>query len=147
MIKKVLDFKKLDSQNDAFCNWIDKLVELITKLGEATKDNYDFSYFNSFYKYQSHSGGDTVTGYILNLFLYLNEDGKIKYKKDMNYQRTFNGEVIPKATLGNFIDTACCVPFTYISDKEYKLTFNSGLLHTLEEGVVKAVIYNAVGCQ
>ena len=80
----ISDYKKILTKIQEYKNiydldwWVNKLEDIITKFMNIVDPNKesDVEWLNSFYKFESQSGGDIINGYVLGLFPYLkNEEG------------------------------------------------------------------------
>lgn len=110
--------------------WYDKVEEIIDKVIEAYS-NPDLEYFKSIYKYNSQSGGDTVSGWIIDLFCYIKNSYDLIV---LNIDKE-------KISTNSFISSLFSVDFKwkYLSEK-YNMVLNSGIVgFNVENDSIKPV--------
>merc|ERR550517_1480396 len=77
MLKKIQNFRKFDLDW-----WVDNLEKILSKFLNIVSGKSDEKEFlNSFYNFDSGSGGDSISGEVLKLFPYL-KNWKGKFEKN-----------------------------------------------------------------
>jgi hypothetical protein len=59
--------------------WIDELQPVVDEIYKSSTGNVNTDFWKSFYKWQGSSGGNTVSGWIIKFFPYLERDDNSKY--------------------------------------------------------------------
>lgn len=113
----IYDYKKILTKIQEYKNvfdldwWVNKLEDIITKFMNIVDPNKesDVEWLNSFYKFETQSGGDIINGHVLGLFSYLkNEDGDFV----QNNPNSTYGEYIEVKT-NSFPSGITSVPFLF----------------------------------
>ena len=111
--------------------WLPKLTNILNKIISTFDGDVDTRFYSSFYKYQSMSGGDTVDGWITDLFIYISDESAgIIPKKDTLYSAMGTD---------NFISSVSVVPFIWeYYGTNYNMNFYSGILgFDIVDGVIR----------
>tara|TARA_Y100000389_G_scaffold186079_1_gene206099 strand:- start:161 stop:1216 length:1056 start_codon:yes stop_codon:yes gene_type:complete len=112
----VEDWQKIKSKCQEFRKfdlgyWIDNLDYFLDKMISIVSGNDERSFLSSFYKYQSFSGGNQVTGEILRLFPYMVQYNWDKKKKEEE-KYDFKNKQIGIST-SSFLSGQTKVPFIW----------------------------------
>ena len=86
----------LDMYSEQLGWWLNDLQDFLKSFVDLYQGTLnDVTKFQSFYKFESHSGGDTVTGDILNLFPYVLKINSKEYNRRIDEKYTIIFEQIP----------------------------------------------------
>lgn len=98
--------------------WVEPLLEVTGNFVDAINDKPNSAFWQSFFKYQSMSGGDSITGHINKLFAYKSVNRKMTKATEWGRWNT-------SAYTGGISS----VPFTWsYFDKEFDMRFYSGFI-------------------
>ena len=107
--------------------WATQLSDIICRIVTVYDGNIDIPFFENIYKYESHSGGDAVTGWINDFFPYIVSDrGEEIIKKVVTTEGNYFKPAGSLST-ANFPSSICSVPFVwdYFGTK-YNMNFYAG---------------------
>lgn len=112
-------------------HWTRWLLPALDQFVAAAEGNADRAMWSSFYKYESRSGGDTVSGWINALFPYLRERGNTKLVPNPDIAgRGFHGP-----TLASFASGMSIAPFTWqYLGTPYPMDFAAGFVAVSYQG-------------
>ena len=114
--------------------WTSKLIPILDKIIDIIRYEPDIKFWSSFYKRHSQSGGDAVTGWILNFFPYIHDSPNSKLDEfflDEEFQTFYSG--IAESAIPHGLAQ---VPFIWnYLGVEYRMMFVGGFAGVaLEDG-------------
>lgn len=110
--------------------WRDALIPVLRKIESGSAGEIDIEFWDNMYKYKSASGGDVITGWVVNLFPFL--ENSVDYMNLERKEQVKNWSFVDKKKpvhLGNFPNGITVVPVIW---KYFWMTYNM----TLEAGFV-----------
>ncbi len=127
-------------------HWVDHLESMLQRFKNVASGSKDEqAWFQSFYKFNSASGGDTINGHILGFFPYLKSRNEFKLQERFgDYERSFRTDSFPSGItevpfiweyLGENIPMQFRTFSIAVKDEEFDFTISTKpVVQVLEEG-------------